>query len=388
MNAQVPAKGIRQQDSGMLQTIEQSAELQAVSAASKERAEIESAIIISKRMPRNEAECFQKLIKAASRPSFAEDATYSFPRGTKPDGTKNYVSGPSVNMAREAARVWGNIRHGLRIIRDDDSSRLIQGWAWDMETNTKVEMEDEFEKLIQRKGKGGSTEWIEPDERDLRELTNRRGAILVRNCILQVIPKDLTEDALYQCEQTLQDKASKDPDSTRKRLLADFSKVNVSVSMIEAVIGHPFDQSGPKELTDLRAVLNSIAAGNSTWAEYVKESTHDDAKPKADLNEQLARNAQEQASTGTEAPTSDESQSPPSDAPAGGGPEHMTPEEWNSMLLYLDADPDRIKVKNKTKAALGMKPLDKLQAIPPAKQAQFIAKLLQIGKQEGVDIAF
>ena len=46
----IPAKGMRQQDNGLVQTVEQAAELAAVSAASKERAEIESAMIIAKRM--------------------------------------------------------------------------------------------------------------------------------------------------------------------------------------------------------------------------------------------------------------------------------------------------------------------------------------------------
>ena len=39
-SSSVPAKGIRQQDNGLVQTVEQAAELAAVSAASKERAEI------------------------------------------------------------------------------------------------------------------------------------------------------------------------------------------------------------------------------------------------------------------------------------------------------------------------------------------------------------
>lgn len=378
----VPAKGMRQQDNGLVQTVEQAAELAAVSAASKERAEIESAMIIAKRMPRNEADAFQRLVKASQRPSFAEDANYTFPRGGQD------VSGPSVNLAREAARTWGNIRHGLRVLREDESSRTIMGWAWDLESNTKIEAEDHFEKLIQRKNKStGKTDWVEPDERDLRELTNRRGAILVRNCILQLLPKDLIEDALYQCGKTLQNAAQSDPDATKKRLLADFGRINVSVAMLEGVLGHPFDQCSPKELADLRAIHNSIAAGNSTWAEYAKDAGQE-SEPKADINSHLSKQSQEQATTGTASTHADESTSPPSETPTGGGPGHMTPQEWSAMLLYLDTDPERMKVKNKTKAALGMKPLDKLNSLLANKQVEFIGKLMQIAKQEGVEITF
>lgn len=235
-------------------------ELATTGAAAKEQHEIQSAIIVAKRFPRNEEDCFQKLMKAASRPSFAEDATYSFPRG------ETDVTGPSVNLAREAARIWGNIRFGLYIVRDDEHSRLIRGWAWDVETNMKNEFDDDFKKLIQRKGKG----WVEPDERDLRELTNRRGAILVRNSILQALPKDLIEDALFQCRKTLETAADENPEGARKRLLVDFGSINVTVAQIEQKLGHPFAQSTPKELAELRGICKSIMDGNSTWAEYVK----------------------------------------------------------------------------------------------------------------------
>ena len=242
-------------------------ELQTTGAAASAQHEIQSAIIVAKKFPRNETACFQKLMIAASRASFAEDARYSFPRGDKE------VTGPSVNLAREAARLWGNIRYGLYVVRDDEDTRLIRGWAWDVESNTKVEVEDDFKKLIQRKvknGKPGETVWLVPDERDLRELTNRRGAILLRNALLQVMPKDLIEDALYQCSKTLEKDAGENPEAVRKRLLVDLGTFSVTVEQIEKALGHPFSQSTPAELTELRAICTSIKDGNSTWQEYAK----------------------------------------------------------------------------------------------------------------------
>lgn len=265
-------------------------ELATTAAAASAQHEIQSAIIIAKRMPRNETQCFQKLMAASKRPSFAEDAEYRFPRGKKEDGTTNYVTGPSVNLAREAARIWGNIRFGLAVVRDDDETRLIRGWAWDVETNTKVEVEDDFQKLIQRKQKGGETKWVVPDERDLRELTNRRGAILLRNAILQVLPKDLIEDAMMQCEETREQGATKDPDATRKRLLVDFGDLNVTVEMLEKKLGHAFAQSTGKELADLRSICKSIQDGHTTWAEYAKDP---EASPPTDATKEKLAAAQE-----------------------------------------------------------------------------------------------
>lgn len=259
-------------------------ELQTASAMSSSQHEIEASLIVAKKFPRNEDDCFQRLAKACSRPSFAEEARYSFPRGGAD------VTGPSVNLAREAGRIWGNVEFGLHIIRDDDDSMLIRGWAWDKETNFRVGHEDSFKKLIQRKvknGKPGETEWLIPDERDLRELVNRRGAILVRNSLLQIMPKDFIEDALYKCRLTLESEAATNPDSERKRLLVDFGALNISVEALERKLGHPFSQSSPKELAELRGVCKSIMDSHTTWAEYTREV--EPKEPVTDANKETLK---------------------------------------------------------------------------------------------------
>jgi hypothetical protein len=282
------------EENALATTQEFSSELAPTAASAEKQFEIQSAIIIAKRFPRDEDSAFQKLMKACKRSTFAEDAEYSFPRGDK------LVTGPSVALAREAARVWTNVRHGLTIIRDDPQSRQIQGWAWDVETNTKVTAEDDFRKLIFRKGKG----WIEPDERDLRELTNRRGAILKRNCILEVIPKDLIEDALYQCHKTLQSDAAQDPDAARKRILVAFSELNVNAEMLAAYLGHAVGQSSPEEIASLRTIYKSIVDGNSKWADYVSGNSEATA---ADLAQKTKAKSEElKEKLGTKAAPIDE----------------------------------------------------------------------------------
>lgn len=268
------------EETGLTTTQEFSSELAPTAAAAEKQFEIQSAIVLAKRFPRDEDQAFQKLMKACGRTSFAEEAEYSFPRGGQ------MVKGPSVSLAREAARVWTNIRYGLSIVRDDSGSRQIQGWAWDLETNTKITAEDDFRKLVFRKGKG----WIEPDERDLRELTNRRGAILIRNCILQVIPKDLVEDARDAATNTLKSNAAKDPDAARKKILIAFSELNVTAEMLAAYLGHPVAQSSPAEIADLRAVYKSISDGNTTWADYMNGNTEAQA---ADLKQKAQAKATE-----------------------------------------------------------------------------------------------
>jgi hypothetical protein len=241
-----------------------STELAPSAAVEAARQEVQAAIIVAKRFPRNEDAAFQQLMKSCQRPTFAGDVTYSFPRG------KATVTGPTIYLAREFARLWGNIRHGCDVVAEDDEERTIRAWAWDLQTNVKVSHDVTFKKLIQRsKWVDGekTTAWIEPDERDLRELTNKHAAIAKRNCLLELLPSDMVEDAIAKARETLLNKATKDPDELRKNIITGFGSLNVSVENLEAYLGHKISECTPAELVDLRGHYKSIKDGNATWGE-------------------------------------------------------------------------------------------------------------------------
>lgn len=229
----------------------------------REQHEIQAAIISAKKFPRDENACFLKTLKCFERPSVAEGATYNFRRG------KGEVAGPSVQCAREIARCWGNLRYGFRVISDDGDKVQLKGFAFDLETNSFVEIEDLFAKKVQRKNRDTSvTEWVTPDERDLRELTNKRGAIAVRNALLQILPSDFVDAALKQAAETCRAVAAKDlkvsKEDTIRRLVVAFDEIGVSSEMLEKRLGHALSLITEDEIVDLKAVWKSIHDGNST----------------------------------------------------------------------------------------------------------------------------
>lgn len=260
-------------DTALATTEERSGEMAVSSAQAMARHEIEGAIVIANRFPRNVDKAFAMVMKSCNRFTFAAMASYSYPRG----GTQ--ITGPSVNLAREVARCWGNIRYGCDVVYDDEESRTVRGWAWDLETNTKETQDASFKKLIYRK-QGG---WQTPDERDLRELTNKHGAICVRNCLLHLVPPDLIEDAMGTAKGTINKDAKDDPDKARKKIIIAFQGIGVSVEDMELYLGHPLRQAQPTEVADLRAVWKSISDGNSVWAEYVKDKQPQDDATKPEV---------------------------------------------------------------------------------------------------------
>lgn len=229
-------------------------------------------ILAAKRWPRDESAVFVRAMRACDRLGFAERAEYRFPRGGKD------VTGASVYLARELARVWGNLRVGFEIVSMDEQWIHVRGFAVDLEANVTFEAHDKFRRLIQRKV-GGATKWVEPDERDATELVNRHGAKAMRNAILQVIPSDLVDDALTRCAKTVEKGPSNESREERvKRLVLAFDGVGVTTAMLEAKLGHPLGQVTSTEIVELRGIFTSIKDGNTRREEHFTQTAKVEAK--------------------------------------------------------------------------------------------------------------
>ena len=238
------------------------------SSTARVQAETQAAIMVAQRFKRSESQARQDLLNAVkASPRLAEKATYSFPRGKKQDPVtkewvENIVTGPSTYIAREGARVWGNLVYGTEVIRETDTDRQIRSFAWDMQTNMRCLAEATFKKLIQRtkwtnvNGKREkSTEWIEPDEREMRELSNKYASIGERNCILKVIPSHLVDEVLEVARQVTKEEASKHPEAVRAKLADAFLTVGVNVAMLEDYLGHPLKDTTPDQIATLRGIF-------------------------------------------------------------------------------------------------------------------------------------
>lgn len=259
---------------------EDSGEMQIAHSQALAKHEIESALVIAQRMPRDEAQAEQRIMRACSSPRFSAMVQYSYPRGSGEN--RQIIKGPTVKVARELARCWGNIRWGTDIIADDEETRTLRSWAWDLETNAKTSRDTTFKKLIYRK-KGG---WVKPDERDLRELSERMAAFAIRNCLLDVLPEELVALALETSQKTLEGKAAKDPTEARRQISEAFRTLGVSVKDLEQYLGHSLTQCSPAEIAELRPIYKSILDGQTKWVDYVSdEDEPEKKKPTGSIDE-------------------------------------------------------------------------------------------------------
>lgn len=236
------------------------------SAAAREKYEIEAMFTIAVHKPRDEESCRERILKACKRPNFAAKALYSFPRGGQT------VSGPSVILAREMARCWGNIRSGIRVVQMDEQYVHIKGWALDVEANAYIESEAKFKKLIYRKDGG----WLKPDERQLRELINKHGAMAMRNAILQVLPADLVDEACTCASGGLVEEQKKtDPKKIAASIVKNFATKGVTKETLEVKYGN-MEKISDFQYKELRGIYQSIDDGNSKVSEYFPKGKSQD----------------------------------------------------------------------------------------------------------------
>jgi len=229
--------------------------------------EVHASMLLAMQFRRQSEVVAAEIISACKYKNFAESAIYVYPRGN----TK--ITGLGIVFAREAAMIYGNLRYGMEIVEDSEDIRTIRGWCWDIQSNTKVHQDDIFAKLIQRRGEGGTTTWVKPDERDLRELTNRRGSIAIRNCILSILPSALKDECMDTIIQTRRKSIGDDPKKVIRSLVIAFSDEGVMVDKLEEWSGCEIEKMTEDQVIDLRGIFQSIADGNTfPWDHFGKQN--------------------------------------------------------------------------------------------------------------------
>lgn len=226
-------------------------------------AEAQGKLVIAKRFPRNEALAFDEAMQACRRAGLAEEAFWSFPRG------RETITGSSIHLARELARVWGNIEYNIRELSRKDGVSEMQAFAWDLQTNTLVTQN--FTVKHWRDTKGGG--YALTDERDIYELTANQGARRLRGCIFAVLPSDLILAAEEECRKTLAGSKDEPIRDRVRKMLDGFSKLGVSAAMIEARLGHSLDAVLPEEVAELRSIYTSIRQGVTSAGEWFGGAT-------------------------------------------------------------------------------------------------------------------
>jgi chemotaxis protein histidine kinase CheA len=221
--------------------------------------EVRAALVIAKQFPRNQVEAMDRILGACRRPTLAETAIYVYPKG----GAS--VTGPSIRLAEALAQAWGNFQTGIRELSQANGESTVEAFAWDVETNTRSTKTFTVPHVRwTREGKKQLT-----DPRDIYELVANQGSRRLRACILALIPGDVVDAAVAECEQTQKNSVHVDEPGIKKMVDA-FAEYGVTKAMLEQRLGHRLEPQATvaAELLAMKRVYQSLRDGMGKVEDY------------------------------------------------------------------------------------------------------------------------
>jgi hypothetical protein len=225
---------------------------QSLAISSRASQEVQAAMVVAKKFPRDTNQAMARILHACKRPTLADKATYEYPRGGET------VTGPSIRLAEAMAQSWGNLDFGIVELGQENGESQVMAYCWDLETNTR--QTKIFTVPHIRHTRKGAYKLDDP--RDVYELVANQGARRLRACILGVIPGDVVEEALIECDKTLTNASSKIPLAERiQKAVAAISAYRVTVKMLEVKMGHPLAEFTERDVLMIGRLFNSLRDG-------------------------------------------------------------------------------------------------------------------------------
>lgn len=298
---------------GAIATVQPSYQEESIVGATM-RAQVEATIKarwgVAKMCPRDLDVVRQKMLANARRPSFAEMATYK-----KPIGGGKFAEGESIRFAEAAAMALGNLITETIAVEETDKHRVYRVVTTDAETNTSFSTDIMVAKTVERRfvkegqtvissrrnSNGDITHTVEASEDDM--LTKAGNAIskAMRNNILRLVPGDIIEDCIAQCQQTLAAGNKQDPDAARKKILDAFGFFNVMPTDIAEYLGHDASAISNVELDELRKLYTGVKTGETPWPAIMQAKAEALGKKATAENPSAAKTAADKVREKTEA---------------------------------------------------------------------------------------
>ena len=239
-------------------------------------AEVQAAVTVAQSMPRDLTRAEAEMRAACGRLALAERAFYR---------VTNRGEGPSVHLARELARVWGNIDYGVRELRRDEAAGVseVQAFAWDQQAN--VRSTRTFQVPHQRMKTVNGRKTREPlvDLGDVYLNNQNVGARAVRECIFTALPAWFVSEAMDLCRQTIEHGEGKPLAQRVDEMVAAFDRIGVSVAQLEAKLGRKRGTWEAADVASMGVVFRSIQNAEVDKDEEFPPTsrvTADDVKPK------------------------------------------------------------------------------------------------------------
>jgi len=217
--------------------------------ASRAIAQVQMAVTIAQQVPRDEERAIAKMRRSCTRMELAQRAFYSLPRNNKA------VTGPTVQLARELARCWGNIDYGVaEMVRDDDHGQSeMQAFAWDMEDNAR-----NAETFIVPHKRAGARSPLLTDVATIAENNASVSARRERKVIYSVLPAWFTTMAQDICRETLRVGNGQELAARVQEAVDIFARGGVTAEQLEKRVEKPRADWTADDIAELEILFTSL----------------------------------------------------------------------------------------------------------------------------------
>lgn len=227
--------------------------------------------------PRNEKQCFDKIMTVCENVHFASDAMYKVPRGNQK------VEGLNVKAMREFARIWGNLQTGVvshgsygnlsqfACLAIDLESNYIHGTEYTVEHARWISAKDGDSKEVRERG--GQLKPVY-DPQSVGEICKATNSKERRNAIQALLPHYVIEAAKAQIKRTLHQAVTDVPGAWESCKL-QFAKWGVSGASLARYLNKSISECPQKldaaDIVDLRLLKDGIKEEPSLLNEIFPE---------------------------------------------------------------------------------------------------------------------
>lgn len=216
-------------------------------------AEVAAAVKVAQDFRRDIDTAYTEMRRACASYALAQRAFYSVP---------NRGEGPSVHLARELARIWGNVDYGVHELRRDDDAGMseVRAFAWDMQHNTRSTRT--FQVPHQKMARGRRQPLV--DLNDVYLNNQNIGARAVRECIFTMLPGDFTAEAESLCRDTLERGDGTTTLAERiDNMIAAYERGGVTSDQLQARLGKRPGEWDEQDVASLTVLFESLKRGDA-----------------------------------------------------------------------------------------------------------------------------
>lgn len=338
---------------------------------------------------RDDVRLLQKIKVLAA--AMGEEWYYRYPVRNRRTGQTDYIEGPSIKLANDLARIYGNCEVDCRA-QDLGSAYMFHARFLDLETG--FALSRPFQQRKSAAKIGGDDDARREDAAFQIGVSKAE-----RNVVVNAL-QTFADYAMSEAKNSLVDKIGRDLDRWRDRIVERMSR-HVELVRVEAVIGRKASEWLAPDIARVIAMGKACDDGMSSWAESFPPlpgdrtgEVIDNAMTSfADERSMVAQDSTAGPSGptgGAEAPGADANPSPPApgaaEPPAGGGsPEHRDlHRKAIDMVLRLAGNP-QLTVNEKLEELEGIGPA--LDDLPPAFVKTLLSTAAQVvsGKMKAAD---